>query len=176
FRPGRRTTDQVFVLQQLVDMYRQAKRPLFTCFIDFSNAFDSIIRGLLWTRLDGLGLRGRMLDALKSHYSSVRECVKTGQGLTEPFDSLMGVKQGCPLSPTLFGLYIDALEPEMKGDIPGSTVRIGPLRVPLLLYADDVVLLAESRLELQRMLGCLTSFAAGMSCQSFFGQIGGNGV
>ena len=65
FRPGRRTTDHVFVLQQLSDKYRQALRPLFACFIDFSKAFDSINRELLWARLDSLGVRGRMLDALK---------------------------------------------------------------------------------------------------------------
>ena len=48
----------------------------------------------------------------------------------------------------------------MKRSIPCSTVRIGPIRVPLLLYADDIVLLAESRLELQHMLSVLEAFCS----------------
>ena len=35
--------------------------------------------------------------------------VQTEEGLTEPIASALNVKQGCPLSPLLFGLYIDRL-------------------------------------------------------------------
>jgi len=52
--------------------------------------------------------QGKMLDALKSYYANVRVCVDSPSlGRSAPFDSTMGVKQGCPMSLTLFGLYID---------------------------------------------------------------------
>ena len=73
--------------------------------------------------------------------------VHMGENISETFTSDIGVKQGCPLSPTLFGLCIDRLEQMVeeyahqegiKGALIGNTV------IMLLLYADDVVLLAHT--------------------------------
>ena len=64
----------------------------------------------------------------------------------------MGVKQGCALSPTVFGLYVDGLEKHLLNmtgiDAP---THIGVM-VPLLLYADDLILMSESAAGLQRHL------------------------
>jgi hypothetical protein len=93
-----------------------------------------------------------MLAALQAYYSEVKECVKTSQGFSDVFESNLGVKQGCPLSHTLFGLYIDALEDNMCDRFPNSVVMVGCQRVPMLLYADDIGFLAKSQNELQAML------------------------
>lgn len=61
----------------------------------------------------------------------------------------MGVKQGCPLSPTLFGLCIDRLEEMISEFTPVEGCngpQIGLFTILLLLYADDVVLFASNSL------------------------------
>ena len=68
-------------------------------------------------------------------------------GFSESFVSNMGVKQGCPLSPTLFGLYINELEEVItkqstRGEVDGSSIGIYTLTI--LLYADDVILMTHS--------------------------------
>jgi len=70
----------------------------------------------------------------------------------------MGVKQGCPLSPTLFGLYVDGLEKHLldTADIDAPTLM--GVMVPLLLYADDLILMSESAAGLQKQLDALASF------------------
>ena len=70
----------------------------------------------------------------------------------------MGVKQGCPLSPTLFGLYVDGLEKHLleTADIDAPTLM--GVMVPLLLYADDLNLMSESASGLQKQLDALASF------------------
>ena len=73
----------------------------------------------------------------------------------------MGVKQSCPLSPTLFGVYLDDLEPHPLLSALSSTFdlpTVGPRLVPPLTYADDVVLLATSVSGLQAQLSSVREY------------------
>ena len=157
FRPGRRTTDHIFTLQTLFDKTRASKTPLYCCFVDFKKAFDWVPRDLLWQRLSETGIHGTMLAALKSMYQSVRACVATPQGLTDHFECNLGVKQGCPLSPLLFGLYIDGLE-RLIHTCDGAPPSLHGLPVPMLLYADDLLLMSTSPQGLQTYLDNLKTF------------------
>lgn len=159
FRQDHRTTDHIFVLQTLLDQARAKKTKLYCCFVDFRKAFDLVPRARLWQRLEEAGIGGQMLAALKSMYADVRARVATAEGLSNTFECSMGVKQGCPLSPLLFGLYIDRLEPLIAacgGDPP--TLHDTP--VPMLLYADDLLLISTSPADLQRQLDALQTFCS----------------
>jgi hypothetical protein len=85
--------------------------------------------------------------------------VRTQEGLTTAFASKLGVKQGCPLSPTLFGLFIDQVEDFLHDHMRSKTsVRVGWRRVLILLYADDIVLMTTTEFELQRLVDSLALF------------------
>lgn len=65
----------------------------------------------------------------------------------------MGMKKGCPLSPLLFGIFLDfhdglqkILEAAESLDAPCPNGKA----VPVLLYADAISLLRHSREELQK--------------------------
>ena len=166
-----RTEDHLFTLQHIIDKYRvrsfkppgsryKQPLPLLACFVDLTKAFDTVNRHKLWNRLNYLGIRGPMLQAIQSYYSDVSERVLTESGFSPSFSSSVGVKQGCPLSPTLFGIFIDAFEAYLLEHRPLNnwTCEIMGRRVPLLLYADDLVLFATSEGELQTMLDLLDNF------------------
>ena len=156
FRRDHRTTDNLFILRTIIEDSRASGRKLFTCFVDFRKAFDTIPRDVLWQVLERLGISTKLLRCLQSMYSNDSACVFTPSGLTDTFSCSMGVKQGCPLSPMLFGLYIDGLE-DFLADVAPAPVIDG-VAVPLLLYADDLVLLSHTRSGLQDLLDRLHEF------------------
>ncbi|WP_369009028.1 reverse transcriptase domain-containing protein, partial [Escherichia coli] len=68
--------------------------------------------------------------------------------------STINVKQGCPLSPTLFGLYIDEISKFIdRGGGEGASLQ--GLWVSLMLYADDIILMSDSQEGLQRHMDAL---------------------
>jgi len=89
-----------------------------------------------------------------------RVTVKSGTLLGPTFDSTRGVKQGDPLSPLLFGLFIDRVEQWLRDRVPDAGVSIGQHLIQLLLYADDLTLLAESPGHLQSLLDALQAFCS----------------
>ena len=165
FRKDFCTTDNVFIPMSLIEKPRQARQKgrtgkLYCCFVDFRKAFDTVPRAVLWQVLEELGVCGRILDIIKSLYAHDSAAVRSSHSISAIFRCLMGLKQGCPLSPTLFGLYVAGLEKHLleTADIDAPTLM--GVVVPLLLYAesDDLVLMSESAAGLQKQLDALASF------------------
>ena len=51
-------------------------KKLYCAFVDFTKAFDYVVRDNLWFKLVKLGLRGNILNIIKSMYDSVKSRVK----------------------------------------------------------------------------------------------------
>ena len=85
-------------------------KKLFCCFVDFKKAFDMVPRDNLWRRMQKLQVPDDFMHMVSRIYEKVVCRVRMQEGFSEFFSSTIGVKQGCPLSPTLFGLLIDELE------------------------------------------------------------------
>ena len=96
---------------------------------------------------------GKLFKTIKSLYSSVTSCVRVNNMHTDWFDVKCGLRQGCILSPILFNLYINDLVLYLKSF--GKGVKCNDDYICTLLYADDVVLLAETEQDLQVLLEAL---------------------
>ena len=72
------------------------------------------------------------------------------------FENASGVKQGDPLFPTLFSLFINDLARQLKSE--GPVLQVGSTKINILLYADDMVLLAENEENLQSLLGVMSDW------------------
>jgi hypothetical protein len=105
-----------------------------------------------------MGVHGPFLDTLISLYDRVFVRVCVNGRLGPQIATHRGTRQGSELSPLLFGLFMDLLHELTKLQVPGSGPVIGGLKVPALMYADDVTMLAWDRDTSQQLLDCLSLF------------------
>ena len=71
YRPGRSTIDGIFTLRQLMEKSRQQQKNLYIVFVDFTKAFDTVNRDLLFQILSKLGCPPKFVRVLKNMYSNV---------------------------------------------------------------------------------------------------------
>ena len=148
FRKERECMDHIFTLNGIVEARMAQGKETFVCFIDLRKSFDSVDRKLLWHKLQKFyGLEGKIINILRAMYEEVESSVRVNDDLSEWFSVEKGVKQGCILSPLLFGLFINDLPSYLKGQFTG--VRCGECDIGCLLYADDIALLSDSEENLQ---------------------------
>jgi hypothetical protein len=110
FRPKHSMIDHVITLRHIIEKVWEKKEEVFCCFVDFKKSFDRVPREKLWHRMVELGVLMHLRVVVHRLFEEVKVKIRTSAGIFESFRSDIGVKQGCPLSPTLFGLYIDKLE------------------------------------------------------------------
>jgi len=82
FRNGRRCTDQILSLRNIVEKNLAVCQKVFCCFVDLEKAFDRIIRKDLWGVLPGYGVHGTLLRAVQTARPVCRSTAICRPGLT----------------------------------------------------------------------------------------------
>ena len=109
-----------------------------------------------------------MFKIIHYMYDNAKSCVRKGSQLSEFFYSNVGVRQGENLSLVLFSLFLNDLVEFISHAYDGLTNICNAthifldteelsvyLKLYLLLYADDTVILAESHIELLSALNAM---------------------
>ena len=116
------------------------RKKMYVGFVDFKKAFDTVKRHILWEILEKNGIKGKLLNILRDMYRDVRYCVRAGQGYSDSFESFLGLKQGCKISPILFAYLINSLIEEISlNSKHGIQLAPDTPELSALLFADDVV-------------------------------------
>ena len=110
-------------------------------FVDLEKAFDRMPRKVIWWALRNLGVDKWIRRLVQGMYANARSCVRVCEGYSEEFEWKVGVHQGSVLSPLLFIIVLEALSREFHSVVPWED-----------LYADDLVIIAESLKEYVRRL------------------------
>ncbi len=159
FRKDFRPSDNIFMITQTMKIYRSLGKPLYMAFIDLHKAFDKVWRNGLLLKICNSNIGGRMYQVLKSMYSNNVSSVRVNNSThcTPEFPCEAGVRQGDSLSPTLFNLFMNDIAPLLNENCCNPAM-IGDLPIGCLFYADDLVLLSESKEGLQKSLDTLSSY------------------
>lgn len=153
FREGFSTVDQIFNLTSIAEGYLNQRKKLYAFFIDFRAAFDTVNRNCLFYKLSRIGVSSKFLKTLKSLYKNNEAMIWNGIEVSESFKIEMGVRQGCLLSPMIFSLFLD----DITESLPAG-IEVEGIRIKALLFADDLVILAESPSSLQLMINKLENY------------------
>ena len=133
FVPRRGTTDTIFVVRQLQEKYLAANKRLYMAFVDLEKVFDRVPRKVIWWALIKLGVEEWIVRLVQGMYANAQSRVRIDEGYSEEFEVKVGVHQGSVLSPLLFIIVLEALLREFHSGVPWED-----------LYADDLVIIAES--------------------------------
>ena len=176
FRSKRSTVDMVFALRQIQEKCREQQMPLLTCFVDLTKAFDTVNRSGLYAVLKAIGCPPTLLKLIVSFHTEMNARVSFEGCTSDSFAVNNGVKQGCVLAPTLFGIYFAALLRSAFEHCPGgvlvntradgSIFNIARLKAKTkveqemmkeLLFADDAAIVAHDEATLQALVDSMSA-------------------
>ena len=108
FHQDRSCTDHISTMRIIIEQSLEWQSPLYSVFVDFLKAFDSIDRKkTIWKLMQHYGFRPKFITIIQQLNENVTCQVILEGKLTEPFYVQTGVRQGCLLSPTIFLIVID---------------------------------------------------------------------
>lgn len=125
-------------------------------FVDFRKAYDRVSQEGLYRILEHRGIQGKFLHLIRNMYRNSEMAVRACGKLSPPFNMLRGNRQGCPLSPLLFIMFVDhvleetnprgcGLEvPTSKRKDPTTAKAKDYIEIDGGLYADDLVCFEDS--------------------------------
>ncbi|OIR56784.1 MAG: uncharacterized protein A8A55_2465 [Amphiamblys sp. WSBS2006] len=150
FRRGEECVSHLAALTEILGRREHKRKNSVVCFIDFKKAFDRVPHeALLRKAIEGLGFREE--EAFPKYLRALYSAPETrNRGGTRTWAHKVGVRQGCPLSPILFSVFINDLlegKDRLGMEIPGTQRRICKL-----MFADDVVLLSENTEDLKELI------------------------
>ena len=179
YRPGRGCIDHVWTFHAVTSGRMRAGLRTYALFVDVVKAFPSVWRDGLWYKLWEMGIRGKMFRVLVHLYDSLSRCALHNGESSEYFSSDLGLAEGDPLSPLLYTLFINGLLKEIWEKHPGvplpkevdnsgsgeqgigradSNIE-GRSKLVALMLADDLVGLAESQEQLQKMADTIHAYS-----------------
>ena len=134
----------------LFELLKSQKKKLFCAFVDFSKAFDSVWRVGLWNKLLENEINGNFFKVIFNLYQNIKSCITLNNSNSVFFESSIGLRQGENLSPVLFSIFLNDLEPYLQDkNHTGVEFELANddmyfyFKFLVLLYADDTAIVCN---------------------------------
>jgi len=115
------------------EKFRAKGKKLYFGFVDLEKVFGSVLREVIRWAMHKLGVEEWLVSAVMSMYTGAKTVVRTVYGNSNGFEVKVGMHQGSALSPLLFVIIMKDLSREFRVVLSWQ-----------LLYADDLVVIAET--------------------------------
>lgn len=113
----------------------------------------------LYLVLQRFGFNDTVIRCLKSIYNSPVARIKINGSLSGTISLERGCRQGCPLSPILFALFVEPLAQKIRKDLEIMGISFKGREYKTCLYADDIlVTLSDPDTSLPKLMSCLDQY------------------
>lgn len=136
----RQTQDNVRRALYLIHIMSQNQFESVAMSLDAEKAFDMVQWEFLYLVLKQFGFKEQIIGCLKSLYSCPTAWIKMNGNLSRTITLERGCRQGCPLNPTLFALFIEPLAQCISEDQKIKGIQVKGVECKICLYADDILL------------------------------------
>jgi Reverse transcriptase (RNA-dependent DNA polymerase) len=140
----------IYTVRSVVETFVGNRSTVNMCTLDLSKAFDRVNHFALFIKLMERHLPNTLLSILESWFALSTSCVRWNSRVSRVFTLQAGVRQGGVLSPLLFAIYIDDMVDKITNENIGCFISSACLSI--ILYADDIILIAPTVSGLQRLL------------------------
>jgi len=158
FREGKSCHHKLLTIRSIFEDAKEYNREIHALYIDIKKAYDNISAKEVAETMRAYGYNETIIRAIKGLGEGIFSRVITAYGLTGEINLQCGLRQGCPISPLLFIIFLDPLILQLNEEKLGYRMRNRLLAISNLAYADDMVLTTESNKEMQRALNIVNRF------------------
>ncbi|CAF0764440.1 unnamed protein product [Brachionus calyciflorus] len=153
----------MWTLKQAIEISKRTKRCTYVCSLDASKAFDKVNRTILWKQLIKNKISPYVILSLINYYNDSFLLVNNNNSYSMSFKSTNGVKQGGKCSPKLFSIYLEPLLEIISQTESG--IIIDKIKIDIIAYADDPLLVSSTKSSLQKCLDLVTKFGEDFEIQ-----------
>jgi hypothetical protein len=156
---GAGCVEHTAIANAIINNAVEKKKQLYILSLHLRDAFGSIPHGLILENLTSIGTPKELIKLIMESYDGTTIQMQTKEGFTEKIIIGKGVKQGCPLSPSLFNLGIDPLIRIIREGYQecGYSYDVGKRKV-IQAYVDDLLVFADTREHLNKLVEGLIQF------------------
>jgi len=142
FRPNRSTTDDIFIVTQIYEKCHKYNIHLHNIhvFIDFSQAFNTVNRDVIYSSLIKHNLPDKLIKLIKLKMQRTKMKVKVNNSYSEWYETKTGVREGDLLPALLFSVVLDSVITNL-GVRGNTSTRLKQICA----YADDIVIIERTK-------------------------------
>ncbi len=168
YRPQRSTTQNIALLTSYIHNAKRDNQPCFVAFVDLRKAFDSVSHTGMIRALHCASLPSDFVSLVKSIYTDLTASTQPPDSLPNHIKIKSGIRQGCPLSATIFNVYLSYIARKLALRTPDPIPK-SP-RENALFYADDITLVANSHKDMQILFYKLRELCADLQLNIDFNK------
>ena len=108
-RKSRLTIDKILILKEFQTVHYEHGINLYLLFIDFKKSYDTLNRKELLTAMQDLEISNKMIRLTGMTIENTRNRVRSNGILSQAFQVIIGLRQGDPMSTTLFNRALEVI-------------------------------------------------------------------